>query len=208
MGFGMLFIVGIVGVGLVGLKYARKYSKMLDRVQREATVDSIREARYSAERSGDPIEDSAERIDILRATVTGLRGYERITIPYASHRDTITRLLGNPTSVAPSNVVCLPKTLLHYYGRNTIEIDSDGKAVMRKIDLMSNPEIEVSAGQFILSRRTTLSSYQRRFPYSADHRTPQGYYILRPVRRKPGERLHLTFDTDGHLAYIQYYMGC
>jgi hypothetical protein len=60
----------------------------------------------------------------------------------------------------------------------------------------------------MLSRTTTLAGFARRFPFSSAHKLPEGYYGLRPTRRKPGELLHLTFDKDGRLAYIEHSSGC
>jgi hypothetical protein len=125
-----------------------------------------------------------------------------------SERDTIARLLGREDSAIPSPITCNKKTLLYYYRSNVIDVDSNGATLVRTIDLFANPDVKVSAGQFILSRNTTFAGFSRRFPFSAEHRLPQGYYGLRPLRSKPGELLHLTFDEEGRLAYVHYYTGC
>jgi hypothetical protein len=203
----MLFLL-IVGVGLIGLKFMRKLSKIAER--HKASFQQIDSQKTWAYTLATDVEDSLEKIDLRTATVSGLRGYDGIILPYASHRDTIRALLGLADSIGHSPMGCEPlnKTLLYHYGRCVIDIEPDGKAIMRRIDLLANPSLKLNAGQFILSRSMTLESFARRFPFSAEHRLPQGYYALRPLRRKPGEFLHLTFDPQGRLAYIHYYMGC
>lgn len=130
-------------------------------------------------------------------------------MPYESQRDSITRLLGRADSTTPTSSACDPyDTQLHFYGSNIIDVDSSGKAVMRSIDLFANPGVKISAGQFILSRTTMLTGFARRFQFSAGNKLPQGYHGLRPLPGKQGKLLHLTFDNQGKLAYVHYYLGC
>src|SRR5688500_13849506 len=101
MGFGALFIVIVIAVGVIGLKFMRNITKQHDRIEQRSYIDSIREARLESARPV-TLEDSLEKIDLRRATVTGLRGYDGVIVPYMSERDTIARLLGREDSAIPS----------------------------------------------------------------------------------------------------------
>ena len=208
----MLGVLTIVVGAVVQYKFVRPIQAILEPKKRTRfiDVDSAREARKAAFARTATLVDSLEPIEIRAAIITGLQGYEDVQVPFLSTKEAIAQLLGSPSSITPPPRRCAKpsKTMVHHYGINTIEVDSNGETMLRTIDLIANPNVKIIAGQYILSRATSIAGFTRRFPFSANRKLPYGYYGLRPVGRKPGERLHLTFDVQGRLALIEYYTSC
>lgn len=200
--FGLFVIASVVLV----LYMLRVVQETRERISvRDPYADSI----VAEMRAEDRRNDSLETIDIFHSTITGIRGHERLELPYMSDRSTLLRLLGRADSATPSSRVCyrLHRTLHYHYGSSYVDVDPDDAAFMRSIDLFANPDMKVRIGALTLSRRTTLNEFKRNFPISGRMRKAQGY-ALRPAGGLEDEFVLLSFDQKDRLAAIHYQVDC
>jgi hypothetical protein len=200
---GGLAIIASLVFALYMLRIVKDIRERVDRP--DPYTDSLL-AQIEAE---DKRNDSLESIDIFHSTITGIRGHERVEVPYMSDRATLLRLFGRADSTTSSSQICyrLQRTLRYHYSGSFIDVDPDDAAFMRSIDLFLNPDVQIRIGDLTLTRRTTLKQFKRLFPISGRMRSDRGYK-LRPLGGRDEEFVLFSFDEKDRLASIHYVVDC